>query len=53
MIDLLKGFEEGLENSLQDSFAKCEGEAGSQPSEEALDKGACFVLQGTQGDERK
>ena len=31
-------------NSLQDSWAECEGEAGSQSSDETLDKGACFVL---------
>ena len=53
MIDLLRGMKEGLENSLQDSWTKCKSEVGNQSSEETLGKGASFVLQGAQGDERR
>ena len=54
MIDLLKIMKEELEkSSLQDSWAKCEGETGSQSSEETVDKDTCFVLQGTQFDARR
>ena len=52
MINLLEIMTEELEKQPAISWAKCEGEAGSQSSEEALDKGACFVLQRTLGGER-
>ena len=53
MIELLKVVKSGTEESIiQDSWAKRNSKARSESSKEALDKGACFVLQGTHGSER-
>ena len=50
MIDLLKIMKEELgKNSLQDQWAKCEDEAGSQSSEETLGKSTSHVFERAQG----
>ena len=53
MVDLHKNHERTPgKTAYQISGQKCEGENGSQSSENALDKGTCFVLRRTQKDER-
>ena len=49
-IDLLKGMKEELEKAAYKIHGQnVKSEVGSQSSEETLDEGVCFVLQGAQG----